>query len=63
MFQVRVDDAVNGVSLPIEFHQGMHTNKYFTSVEDMSTGWSSAEQIKSDLYELADRLLIQAGQK
>ena len=58
---IDVDDAVNGITLPKGFHQGMHTDDYFDVVNTASKRWESATAARSWLAEFG-HYLQQAAQ-
>lgn len=58
---IDIDDAMNGVGLPKDFHQSMHTNDYYRMVNERSRNWSSPEQAQQGLQQIANELSQQAG--
>lgn len=57
---IGLDDAANGVGLPIDFHQGLHTNDYYRFVNEASRDWNTPEQAVNGLQDLANTLRQQA---
>ena len=48
-------------SFPKKFHQGMHTNDYYDSVNRASDNWQTVEQAVEGLKKIATDLAKQAG--
>ena len=57
---IGLDNAVNGVGLPRDFHQGLHTNDYYRAVNEASRNWTTPEQAINGLQDLANTLRQQS---
>ncbi len=57
---VDLDDAINGVALPKEFHQGVHTDDYYKAINEASQEWTTFEKAAQDLEGIRNNLLNQA---
>jgi len=57
---IDLDDAINGVALPKEFHQGLHTRRYYENINKASQEWTTAEKTIQDLERIRNDLLKQA---
>ncbi len=51
----------NGVALPIEFHQHLHKESYYTLVNTASRSWNSKADAIAGLDKIAEDLMKQAG--
>jgi hypothetical protein len=62
-FGIDIDDAINGVALPKDFHRSVaHTKKYYERLEEAAKGWKSADEIKYFLKTEADYLIKEAAE-
>lgn len=62
-FGIGIDDAINGVALPKEFHRTVaHTNEYYARLKKAAEGWKSADDIKYFLKTEADYLMKEAAE-
>ena len=59
-FGIDLDDAINGVALPKEFHQGLHTDDYYKAINEASKQWTTAEEAMKGLEDIRNDLLKQA---
>ncbi|MCK7473638.1 MAG: AHH domain-containing protein [Rhodopseudomonas palustris] len=46
---IDINDAANGVFLPKEYHQSLHTLEYYKKVDTASDSWRTVEQAKTGL--------------
>ncbi len=62
-FGIDVDDAINGVALPKQFHRSVaHTKEYYKRLEDAVGTWKSADDVKYFLKTEADYLIKEAAE-
>jgi hypothetical protein len=57
---IGIDDAVNGIGLPRDFHQSLHTDDYYRAVNEASRNWTTPEQAVNGLQDLANTLRQQS---
>lgn len=57
---IDLNDIDNGVGLPPGFHLGMHTDEYYRSVNEASRNWTTPEQARQGLQDIANALLQQS---
>lgn len=55
-FGIDINDMINGIGLPPNFHHGLHTNDYYNSINRASKKWNSERAIRNSLREIAKRL-------
>lgn len=53
---IDIDAAINGVSLPKQFHSTLHTNKYYDEINRIAKEWTSIEKAEAGLKRIAERL-------
>ncbi|MCK7473642.1 MAG: AHH domain-containing protein [Rhodopseudomonas palustris] len=58
---IDINDAANGVFLPKEYHQSMHTKKYYDRVEEASEMWGTKADALRDLQKFRNELLMEAS--
>jgi RHS repeat-associated protein len=57
---IDINDAVNGVGLPTEFHESLHTEGYFKLVNDAAETWKTKQDAINGLRDIENYLLLQS---
>lgn len=60
---IDIDAAINGAALPKDFHNSMHTNKYYDLINRIARDWRTVEMAEAGLNRIASSLLKKAGKK
>ena len=62
-YGIDIDDPCNGLALPKDYHQRMHTTNYYQKVNDKLSKASSAAHARDLLTELANEILKDARKR